>query len=624
MLSDPEPDMAAKTAGVRGRRHAGLIVAMLLVAVTGGTWASANAKWGRAAWQTPTTYSDPTYSDFIGACGIVKARSEGCLIPFAWKSIPYLAAPDTAEWSVSPSTDELTIWLFGKLASILGLFPGFSLGVLLGHVLAAISFYVVARKWLSASLEWSLVGSLAFGLAPYLFAESPHHINCQYAWHLPLFPVVWTWVATDPGLEWRSRRFWQAIAIGLVTGLLSPYFTFIFSQLTILGGAAFAWQKRSWKALAPAVIVVGAAAVAFFLSETDTLTYRLTHPGTLSEPLVAQREYRWMDIYGFKVVDMFIPSFTHHSETLAKFGLAHRQASVLNDEEGCAYLGLLGICCLLFLVSAAVRALLDGNLAAVPIQAWWVLWIVLFFNTGGLNSMLAAFTGFTLFRTACRYSVVILVISLLYAVQRMSEWQRHAAGRYPADMLRIGTITAAFAACLLVIWDQVPRAPSAEQTALIAKFVESDRAFVGKLQATLPDKAMIFQLPVMDGTPLPGVPASDHYRPYLYSTSLHWSNGALPGSKTLQWQQSVQQQIVTGATVDQQAQQVRFNLGNVRKAVDELRSKGFAAIYVNRNGFPDRGKGLFDALLELGYDTPPIYSSAGDLACIPFGNGPAR
>jgi len=175
-----------------------------------------------------------------------------------------------------------------------------------------------------------------------------------------------------------------------------------------------------------------------------------------------------------------------------------------------------------------------------------------------------------------------------------------------------------------VIWDQVPRAPAAEQTALIAKFVESDRAFVGKLQATLPDKAMIFQLPVMDGTPLPGVPASDHYRPYLYSASLHWSNGALPGSKTLQWQQSVQQTLVTGATVDQQAQQVRFNLGNVRQAVDELRAKGFAAIYVNRNGFPDRGKGLFDALLELGYATPPIYSSAGDLACIPFGNGPAR
>jgi len=341
--------------------------------------------------------------------------------------------------------------------------------------------------------------------------------------------------------------------------------------------------------------------------------------GSGDGPIVAERQYKWMDIYGFKVVDMFIPSFTHHSETFAKFGIAHRQASVLNDEEGCAYLGLLGICCLLALVAATGKSLLDGKLAAVPREAWWVLWIVLFFNTGGLNSLLAAFTGFTLFRTACRYSVVILVISLLYAVQRLSQWQRDAAARYPADLLRVGTLTAAIAACLLVIWDQVPRAPTAEKTEVIRKVVESDRQFVGNLQSRLPEKAMIFQLPVMDGTPLPGVPGSDHYRPYLHSTSLHWSNGALPGSKTLQWQQSVQQKLVTGATIDQQAQQVRFNIGNVRQAVDEMQRKGFAAIYVNRNGFPDRGKGLFDALLELGYDAPPIYSPAGDLACVVLG-----
>ncbi|MFM8954029.1 MAG: hypothetical protein ACKOOF_13375, partial [Planctomycetaceae bacterium] len=495
----------------------------------------------------------------------------------------------------------------------------FNLALLFGHLAAAATFYFVATRWLRATPAWAFVGGLAFGLAPYLFAESPHHINCVYAWHIPLFPIVWTQVVSGQGLLWRSKSWWQALAIAFVTGLFFPYYTFVFCQLTLLGGAVLAWKQRARTTLLSAAAVVAAAAAGFFVGNLDTLTYRMVH-GAGDGPIVAERQYKWMDIYGFKVVDMFIPSVTHHSETLAKFGLAHRQASVLNDEEGCAYLGLLGICCLLALVAATVRAFLDGKLAAVPIQAWWVLWIVLFFNTGGLNSLFAAFTGFTLFRTACRYSVVILVISLLYAVQRLSDWQRQAAGRYPADMLRIGTITAAIAACLLVIWDQVPRAPAAEQTTLVAKLVESDRAFVGKLQATLPDKGMIFQLPVMDGTPLPGVPASDHYRPYVYSASLHWSNGALPGSKTLQWQQSVQQKLVTGATVDQHAQQVRFNIGNVRQAVDEMRQKGFAAIYVNRNGFPDRGKGLFDALLEIGYDTPPIYSPAGDLACVVLGD----
>ncbi len=175
-------------------------------------------------------------------------------------------------------------------------------------------------------------------------------------------------------------------------------------------------------------------------------------------------------------------------------------------------------------------------------------------------------------------------------------------------------VTAASAACLLVLWDQVPRAPTADQAAQIARAVESDRSLVDKIEATLPAKAMVFQLPVTDGTPLPGISGSDHFRPYLYSSDLHWSSN--PSSQTLRWQQAVQQKLVEGASVDQQAGQVRFVGANVRNAVDEMRAKGFAAIYVNRNGFPDRGKGLEEALLDLGYTKPPIRSATGDLACI--------
>lgn len=604
-----EPARTAST------RH-DLLAIGLLVATTALAWCAATRKMSWADWQLPTTYFDPTYSDFIGACAIFKSHNEARLWPFAWKMVPVLGAPEAATWNVSPTPDETLIGFFGMCTWAMGLFPGVNLGVLIGHVAAASVFYLVARRWIQATPVWAFVTALAFGLSPYLFAEQPHHLNCQYVWHLPLFPMVWAWATTAPGLEWRSRRFWQAVAIGFVTGLLSPYFTYVFCQLTLLGGAVVAWRQRSWKALAPAVVVAGAAAAAFFLSEIDTLTYRMLNPTTGAAGLVAQREYRWMDIYGFKIVDMFIPSFTHHSSAFANFGLAHRQGSVLNDEEGCAYLGLFGIGCLLALVLSTLRALLDGKHAAVPIQAWWVLWIVLFFNTGGLNSLIASYTGFTLFRTATRYSVMVLVIVLLYAAQRLSAWQRDAASRYPADVLSIGTLTAAIAACLLVLWDQVPRGPTPEKTALIAKLVASDRAFVANLEAALPENAMVFQLPVMDGTPMPGVATHDHYRPYLYSKRLHWSHGALPGSSALQWQQSVQKQLVDGAAIDQQSKRVRFNIDNVRRAVDEMRRRGFAAIYLNRNGFPDQGKGLVDALLEIGYENPPIYSPAGDLASI--------
>jgi hypothetical protein len=586
------------------------LMAILVVATL--AWCTATAKWQATQWSLPTTYTDPVYADFVGTCGFLRSMDRGHFVPFAWKTSPDLGAPGEANWNLVATPDEPLLGLFTAFSRTFGLFTGFNLGVLLGHLAATAMFYAVARSE-NCSAIWASIASLAFGLAPYLFAESPHHINCLYVWHVPLFLVVWKWVATEPGIAIGSRRFWQAVGIGFLTGLQNPYYTYVFCQLVMLGAAAAAWRSRSRTPVLVAGAVVGAAAVAFLLCNLDTISYRMLH-GTGGQPVVAQREYRWMDIYGFKLVDLFIPSVTHHSEALAKFGLAHRQASVLNDEEGCAYLGIVGVVSLLFLVGVTVRALLDGKLSAVPLAAWQLLWIVLFFNTGGLNSTVAAFTGFTLFRTACRYSIVILAITLLYAAKRLSAWQRDVAQRVPPDTLRIGLITAATGLCLLILWDQVPRSPSTEQQSLIARQVAADRDFVGRMEVDLPAKALVFQLPVMDGSPLPGVPTSDHYRPTLYSKHLHFSHGAQQGSEALRWQQSVQQQLLAGAVLDQQAKQIRFLPKSVATAVDEMRNRGFAAIYVNRNGFPDLEK----SLQELGYSKPPIDSTAGDLVCIPL------
>ncbi|MFM8634179.1 MAG: hypothetical protein ACKOEX_05130, partial [Planctomycetia bacterium] len=350
----------------------------------------------------------------------------------------------------------------------------------------------------------------------------------------------------------------------------------------------------------------------------DTITYRLTHAADIAgATLIANREYRWMDIYGFKLVDLFIPQITHHSSAMARFGLQHRQASVLNDEEGSGYIGLLGIGCLFLLTAAAIRATVEGRSKDVPIEAWWVLWIVLMFNTGGLNSTIAAFTGFTLFRTGIRYSIVILLVSLLYAAGRMTTWQAKAATRMPAETLRIATLTAAVGGCLLVLWDQLPRSPAPQQVAAIATAVNSDRAFVAAIEATLPPgpdgkKAMVFQLPVMEGLPVPGVPTSDHCRPYLYSRQLHYSYGA--AGETLAWQKAVQRTLFQGAEIDRQQEIVRLHEPNAAQAVEQLKEKGFAAIYVNRNGYPDGGKGLRETMAKLGY-ADVIESPAGDLMC---------
>jgi phosphoglycerol transferase len=161
----------------------------------------------------------------------------------------------------------------------------------------------------------------------------------------------------------------------------------------------------------------------------------------------------------------------------------------------------------------------------------------------------------------------------------------------------------------------VPRAPTADQQATIAAQVAADREFTANMEAALPKDAMVFQLPVTTAGPVPGVSASDHFRPSLYSTSLRYSVGGNVGRKGGNWQKLWEQAAFTGAALDQQKQRIQLNPRNFEAGVQKLRELGFSGLYVNRNGYPDGGKGIEETLKQLGYTKPPIESPMGDLVC---------
>ena len=565
---------------------ASLLVVVLLA------WCTANAKWTAFQWSQPTAYTEPDKADVVHALAMMKAGAGGEFVPLAWKGSRDLGAPYDANWNDWPLVEELQIVFFSLLAEVFGLFAGLNLATVLGNLLAAITFYGVAR-FSACSTVSAFVAALAFGLAPFIFAQSPFHLTTEYIWHVPLFLPVWRWASCEPGTTPRSPRFWFAVGVGFLTGLQSPYYTNILCQLTLLGAIILFCHNRSWPAFKSSLAVIGAAACAFALMNFDTWTYRAVH-GANTGALV--REYKWLEIYGLKIVDMVIPPVTHHSHMLADFAAAHRAAAPLQDEG--SYLGFVGLAALALLVGTAIADVVRRRADSIPMEAWQVLWIVLFFSTGGFNAILGSL-GFTLFRTGCRYSVVILAIALMYAAQRLTALQRETASHKPSGSLPLAAYAAAGALCCVILWDQVPRTPTATATAAIARQVEADREFVAAMEAALPDRAMVFQLPIMEfpEAPVPGVPPYDHFRPYLYSKNLRYSFGSMKGRPREDWQKELGKMAF-------------------KDAVAEIKNKGFAAIYINRNGFPDRGKALEDSLLEMGYTKPPLRNATGELACI--------
>ena len=565
---------------------ASLLVVVLLA------WCTANAKWTALQWSQPTAYTEPDKADVVHALAMMKAGAGGEFVPLAWKGSRDLGAPYDANWNDWPLVEELQIVFFSLLAKVFGLFAGLNLATVLGNLLAAITFYGVAR-FSDCSTVSAFVAALAFGLAPFIFAQSPFHLTTEYIWHIPLFLPVWRWASSEPGTTPRSPRFWFAVGVGFLTGLQSPYYTNILCQLTLLGAIILFCHNRSWPAFKSSLAVIGAAACAFALMNFDTWTYRAVH-GANTGALV--REYKWLEIYGLKIVDMVIPPVTHHSHMLADFATAHRAAAPLQDEG--SYLGFVGLAALALLVGTAIADVVRRRADSIPMEAWQVLWIVLFFSTGGFNAILGSL-GFTLFRTGCRYSVVILAIALMYAAQRLTALQRETASHKPSGSLPLAAYAAAGALCCVILWDQVPRTPTATATAAIARQVEADREFVAAMEAALPERAMVFQLPIMEfpEAPVPGVPPYDHFRPYLYSKNLRYSFGSMKGRPREDWQKELGKMAF-------------------KDAVAEIKNKGFAAIYINRNGFPDRGKALEDSLLEMGYTKPPLRNATGELACI--------
>ena len=487
------------------------------------SWCAANARWDARSWNLPSAYSAPSTSDVLTTLSGIKAVSDGHFRPMLWKSIPELGAPGVANWNDYPITEEIPLYLQGLLARAFGLFAGLNLSLLIGHLLAAGVFYGVAR-FSDCDLRWSFVGALAFGLAPYIFATSPHHITIASVWHVPLFIPVWRWVSTGEGIALWSRRFWISAAIAFLAGTQNVYYTNIFCQLTLLGGLVVFFRTRSAAALLASLGIIAAAALAFGIMNLDTWTYRLVYGPNVGAVV---REYKWLEIYGLKIVDLVVPPVTHRSDLLAGFAFQHRGGAPLQDEG--SYLGVLGLLSLGLMIFTTAAAFVRKHYSQIPLEAWQVFWILVVFTTGGLNAIAGAL-GFTMFRTGCRYSVVILVIVLLFAARRMAELPLRSS---LASLLAI-------LAAVVVLWDQVPRSPDARETAAITFQIDSDREIVEKMEAALPPGAMVFQIPIMDfpESPAPGLSPYDHLRPYLFSNRLRYSFGSMKGREDTLWQRS--------------------------------------------------------------------------------------
>lgn len=557
--------------------------ALLLAVVVALLWCAWYDRWTENSWQAPVEYlSSPEKADVISVLATVRAARDGRFSPFQFTNIPELGAPFVANWDDYPTTEKPLFGFMGFLAGFIGLFAAANFAVMLGQVLAAISFYAACRL-LNYAWPWSCAGALVFAFSTYAFAHGLHHIAVLYFWHVPLCLVICLWIFRGEKLEWGGWHLGFALAVAFVTGVQNVYYTWMFAQLVLLGGLFQVWQ-RGWKALLVPLGIIAVAAGAFLLMNLNSICYQLVNGGN-HEAVV--RDYKWLEIYGLKLVDMVVPPPGHPFPPFADWAQAHLKEILLapGERPPSAYLGLVGLAALAWLVAVSLRQAVERK--GLPLEAWLILWILLYAGVGGFNGILGAL-GFTMFRAATRYSIFILCLVLLAAIGRLSQLKPRRRGlAYGMAILIVA----------VALWDQTPPMVSGQALAKTEQAVAWDRQFTQGMEQALPARAMVFQIPIME------FPESlnnrlapySHLRPYLYSEGLRFSFGSDKGRAQSAWQ-------------------AELDGLSANDVVRRLEDYGFSAIYVNRKAFPD-GQDIVKVLEQAGCEKI-VESPQGDLVCL--------
>jgi hypothetical protein len=157
------------------------------------------------------------------------------------------------------------------------------------------------------------------------------------------------------------------------------------------------------------------------------------------------------------------------------------------------------------------------------------------------------------------------------------------------------------AACLLIIaglGEQLAQRyvfPPGKDNPVIAA-VNSDRSFAVSVEAQAPN-SMVFQLPVAgfpEVAPINKMGDYEHFRPFLFTKTLHYSYGTNKGRGDADWQSQVAKLSPTAMAA-------------------KLESYGFEVIMVNKKGYPDGALSLIQQLVAAG---KPVIAENQDLVAL--------
>ena len=501
-----------------------------------------------------------------------------------WQN-PRLGAPGGLQMYDIPAVDNSAALVL-KFIGVFVKNPFLILNIfyLLTYPLVTISALYVFRQ-LNFSYATALFGSLVYTFLPYHFMRGESHLFLSAYYFVPLVVLVLIWVASDQLTGERvNRRSWKfvlSIVICVLVGSNGIYYPFFACFLLLVAGLSAVVVKRNLKPFAPAVLLIAVTFGVVLINFSPTIIYNYKH----GDAGITHRSLAGPEIYSLKISQLLLPITGHRVGRLNNLKNLYNQSTLFTEGDAAA-LGLIGSIGFLALLAQLFfrRSERNALLADLSILN---LFAILLATIGGFGSLFALFVSPAI-RSYNRISVFIAFFSLLAVVIGL-EW--FYANRVKAGAARVVFYVVLSVLLVVALLDQSSRSYVPMYAQIKSEF-KSDQDFLSVIDSSLPDRAMVFQLPYVPFPEYPPVNKMvdyDHLRGYLHSHDLRWSYATMKNRTGDQWLKQI-----AALPVEQLVQSLAF--------------AGFSGIYVDRNGYDANEAATLETQLRNVLQTAPIES----------------
>lgn len=404
------------------------------------------------------------------------------------------------------------------------------------------AFYVL--RTLKVGRVISTFGSMMYALTPFIFYRGIVHYPLATAYFIPLSVLlcIWAIYKDDDDYLKLNKSFFKnkKNVLTLIFALLIAnngigYYAFFTCFFLCVVALCNLITAKKWKSIVIPMKTVALIVIFMFSALLPVFIYGLVNGGNAGAVV---RGIEGAEIYGLKIAQLFIPINSHGIGLVQKVMDLYNTYMPLVNENQSAYLGIFGIIgfllSLLYLVKRNPDEDEDGGVLYVLSRM--NLFAVLLATVGGFSSLISFV--FQMIRGYNRISIFIMFISVLFLCLVLQK-AVDSKTLFKSETKKKISYGIGIAVMTLCVLELLPTYGAHDGTFEYTKAqYESDKAFVGQIEETLGENAMVFQLPyhqTPEAGPVNNMMDYHLYVGYINSDTLRWSYGATKGRTEDAW-----------------------------------------------------------------------------------------